>query len=277
MNRPCPIFKPGTAAGFAWTRRLLLLLLSGFLGFLVLATLVSGAAAEDKPLRVFIRAGKKTHGPGEHDYPRFLAEWTRLLTQRGAVADGALNFPDPAQLERADVMILYAPDGGNLAAAERQTLESFTRRGGGLVVLHDGLCGSDPDWFKTIIGGAKQHGVTNWNRAKLELTLTNLDHPVTKGLASFEMDDELFYRLHLMPDLTILATARHQGQAVPQLWCYETKAGAGTVSHRAFVSLQGHYYSTFSTAPYRGILLRGIAWAGRRDPGLLVRPEDLGH
>ena len=33
------------------------------------------SAAE--PLRVFIRAGIKTHGPGQHDHPRFLGEWTK--------------------------------------------------------------------------------------------------------------------------------------------------------------------------------------------------------
>lgn len=241
--------------------------------FAVVTAAASAAFAQDKPLNVFIRAGQKTHGPGEHDYPQFLADWTRLLHQRGAVAEGSLKFPRPEQLERADVMIIFAPDGGTMSLAERKTLESFTQRGGGLVVLHDGMCGDAADWFKTVIGGAKQHGVTNWKHGKLELTLAKLDHPITKGLANFEMDDELFYRLHLMPGLAVLATAVHEGEVVPQLWCYEKRVGAA--SYRAFVSLQGHKYRTFSTTPYRGLLLRGIAWAGGREPDLLTRPEDL--
>ena len=48
--------------------------------FLALTTLA--AAAE--PLRVFIRSGPKSHGPGAHDYPRFLKEWVPLLNARGA-------------------------------------------------------------------------------------------------------------------------------------------------------------------------------------------------
>ncbi len=31
-------------------------------------------SATEPPLRVFIRSGQKTHSPGAHDHPRFLAE-----------------------------------------------------------------------------------------------------------------------------------------------------------------------------------------------------------
>ena len=235
----------------------------------------SATMAEEKPLHIFIRAGRKTHGPGDHDYPRFHEEWTKLLSERGAVASGSLTFPKREQLQGVDVMIIYAPDGGTMNADERKTIDSFTQRGGGLVVLHDGICGNDADWFKTVLGGAKQHGVTNWRHGRLELNLKQLDHPITKGLANLEMDDELFYRLHLMPEITTLATAIHDGKEVPQLWCYERSTDGG--KYRAFVSLQGHKYATFSTTPYRGILLRGIAWAAKRDPETLTRREDFSH
>jgi len=43
----------------------------GLLGFLFLSL---GHASE--PLRVFIRSGPKTHGPGAHDYPSFLKDWS---------------------------------------------------------------------------------------------------------------------------------------------------------------------------------------------------------
>ena len=45
------------------------------------------------PLRVFIRGGVKTHGPNQHDHPRFLGEWAKLLTERGITASGAMEFP----------------------------------------------------------------------------------------------------------------------------------------------------------------------------------------
>ena len=78
---------------------------------LVVVAVASAAApypvSQKEPrLRVFIRASEKTHGPGEHDYPRFLQDWTRLLNERGAVATGAKRFPTREELDRTDVLIL---------------------------------------------------------------------------------------------------------------------------------------------------------------------------
>src|SRR6266487_899614 len=65
------------------------------------AGIISTRAAE--PLRVFIRAGPKTHGPNQHDHPRFLREWTPMLNERGLKADGRRQFPETAQLENTAV------------------------------------------------------------------------------------------------------------------------------------------------------------------------------
>ncbi|MCB1212577.1 MAG: hypothetical protein KDK97_24845, partial [Verrucomicrobiales bacterium] len=66
---------------------------------------VSSAA---EPLRVFIRAGAKSHAPGAHDFPQFLKDWVPMLNERGAKADGALEFPTKEQLDKTDVLILHS-------------------------------------------------------------------------------------------------------------------------------------------------------------------------
>src|SRR5438270_1568753 len=111
-----------------------------FFAFL-LCTAIGISAQSTKPLRLFIRAGVKTHGPGQHDHPRFLSEWRKLLEERGAKADGSLEFPSAAELERSDVLVLYAPEGGTMSSDERDRLDRFLKRGGGLVVIHDAICG----------------------------------------------------------------------------------------------------------------------------------------
>src|SRR5258708_3412890 len=70
-------------------------------------TFTSVTAAAADPLRVFIRSGSKTHGPGAHDYPRFLKEWVTLLNERGAKATGSDTFPTKAQFDATDVLILH--------------------------------------------------------------------------------------------------------------------------------------------------------------------------
>ncbi|MPY88186.1 MAG: hypothetical protein GEU99_09705 [Luteitalea sp.] len=231
-------------------------------------------AAQDEPLSVFIRAGEKTHGPGEHDYPRFLEDWTTLLRERGAEVDGQLRFPTEAELAKADVLIIYKGDGANITPDERPRLDAFLQRGGGLVVLHDGMCGDDATWFAGVAGGAKQHGEKNWWRGVVKMRLEDRAHPILQGTSDFEMDDEMFFLLRKAPDMHVLATAPHPSaqpdeELVPQLWTYE-KTLPGGQPYRAFVSLQGHYHSSFELEPYRLLLLRGIAWAGKRPTDLLT-------
>jgi type 1 glutamine amidotransferase len=242
--------------------------------------LVSPLAAQEKkePLRVFLRVGPKTHNPvgnGQHDYPAFLAEWSKLLLERGVTADGALHFPSAARLAETDVMVIYAGDGGMIGPAEREALEAYRKRGGGLVVLHDGMCSDDAPWFATVVGAAKQHGERNWSRGWLELRVVDHDHPITRGLEDFEMDDEAFYLLRTRPEMHTLLDAPLpvNDEVVPQAWVYESTLPGGQPC-RSFVWMQGHYTARLLEPGPRDLILRGIAWAGKRpvEELLTVRP-----
>ena len=103
---------------------------------ILLAVVLSLVNAQAEPLRVFIRGGKKSHGPEQHEHQRFLEKWTPLLTERGMKVDGALEFPSEAQLAKADVLVMYAQDSGNITMEQRPVLEAFIKRGGGIVVIH---------------------------------------------------------------------------------------------------------------------------------------------
>lgn len=235
--------------------------------------------AQRDPLRVFIRAGEKTHGPAgndEHDYPQFLSGWTKLLTSRGASVQGALRFPTAAELAATDVLVIHTGDGGTCSPAERSLLETYTARGGGLVVLHDGMCSDDAVWFSKMAGAAKQHGERNWSRGVLKMHFVDSTHPVTKGLPDFEFNDEAFFMLRKTPEMHPLAAAPvpDGGEVVPQAWVYE-KTAPGGKPYRSFVSMQAHYYKNFSQPTYQELILRGIAWAGNRDVSLLLRKNGV--
>lgn len=233
------------------------------------------AAADAAPLRVFIRASAKTHGPGAHDYPRFLEDWKKLLNERGAVAEGALRPPTDAELAKTDVLLLYASDGTNIGADDRARLEAFLKRGGGLVSLHDTICGTNTDWFASLAGGAKQHGEMNWKTGPVKLEFKDRSHPIVQGIDDFEMDDELFFRLRMAPGAHVLATAnRTATESVPQLWVMEKTLPEGR-PYRALVSLQGHWNARFSQPEYQRLLLRGISWVGKRPVDSLMKMAAL--
>jgi putative membrane-bound dehydrogenase-like protein len=261
-------------------------------------------AAQPAPLRVFIRSGPKSHGPGAHDHPRFLKEWLPLLNARGARATGREGFPTKAELDDVDVLVLHAQEAGNIPdPADRQHLAEFIARGGGLVVIHAGAVSRDPDWFKGIVGGSWRNGTTRWLEGPMHLYFTDRESPITRDASNWAMDDEIYYDMDLQPDVRVLAAAytpkaagaRNAGaqrradeltgggkrvsvyDIQPQMWTYERTAEGGRVPYRAFVSIPGHLYENFNRVNYRAILLRGIAWAGKRsNADELLKPEELG-
>src|SRR6476619_2527583 len=68
------------------------------------------------PMHVYLRGGLKSHGPGLHDYPQFLADWSKLLTERGAIVDGGFHFPTTAELSGVNVIEMYKGEAGSMIA-----------------------------------------------------------------------------------------------------------------------------------------------------------------
>jgi type 1 glutamine amidotransferase len=246
-------------------------------------------APQGPPLRVFIHAGLKTHAEGQHDYPQFLADWSKLLTNRGAIVDGGLHFPSARELANVDVMVIYKGDAGYLSVEDKATLDNYLRRGGGVVSFHDSLCGPDPEFFSNVVGGAKKHGEVNYTlEADVPYTIVDKEHPITKGMADFSIKDEAFFLMtwSKAPEIHPLATAvmaatpsagTHKGEVVPQLWTYEKTLLPGAQPFRAFVWMQGHNYSNFSTPEIQAMLLRGIAWAGKHPADALATERPRGR
>ena len=78
-------------------------------------------------MHVYIWAGLKSHSEGQHDYPQFLADWSKILTEHGAVVDGALHPPGSGDLEHADVVVIYKGDAGYMSDSQKATLEAFIK------------------------------------------------------------------------------------------------------------------------------------------------------
>jgi len=120
----------------------------------------------------------------------------------------------------------------------------------------------------------------------MSLYFTDLENPITKGVSNFDLDDEIYYDMDIMPEVEVLAAAytpkpkegsAGPGKAVniydiqPQIWTYEI------ANRRAFACIPGHRYESFSHTTLQTILLRGIAWAGKLDDtdALLTEKESI--
>ena len=243
---------------------------------------LSAVAAE--PLRVFIRGGKKSHGPNAHEHEKFLNDWKVLLAGRGMKTDGAMDWPTAEQLKQTDVLVMYAQEGGNATEEQKANVAEFTKRGGGLVVIHTASVSNDPPWWKSVIGGAWVPGKTKFKEGMMDLYYTENQkigggHPITRGASNFRINDEIYYDMDISPDVNVLATSytpygrggKGGGDKVqvfdvqPMMWTYEKTAEGGAKPYRAVVSIPGHLYFTFEKPHFRAVLLRSIAWAGHRE------------
>ena len=232
-------------------------------------------------MHIYLWAGLKSHGPGQHDYPQFLADWSKILTEHGAVVDGALHGPSAAELEHTDVVVIYKGDAGFMSEGEKAALDAYVKRGGGMVSLHDALCGPDPAYFSTVLGGAKKHGEVNYTLdAPVPYTIVDKSDPIMKDMTDVTLWDESFFKMTWAenPAPHLLATAKvagtpsagdHKGEVAPQIWTYEHTVPGGQPA-RAFVWMQGHTYANFANYQIERTLLRGIAWAGKKPVDELV-------
>jgi type 1 glutamine amidotransferase len=265
-----------------------------FAAVAVCELLVAAAVAQEAPLRIYLRGGPKTHGPadnGVHDHPGWLREWSPLLESRGAKVAGGLEFPTAEQLESCDVLVMFHQNAGSIQGEQRASVEQFAKRGGGIVVIHDALVAERAaEWFSTLVGGAWDGRTARYFEGENTYYYVNRDHPITKGAANFKIDDEVYWNLIMQPNANILAAAMEpprrgrRGQPappapainnlIPQIWIYENQL-AGGQPYRAYVNLLGHHYRTFSSPHVRAVMLRGIAWAGKRDADLLTTPEEV--
>lgn len=227
------------------------------------------AAPAETPLHVFLRGGPKTHGPNQHEHERWVAAWKPLLESRGAVVEGATRFPTEAELARTDVLVMYAADGGSIHGDDRARLERYLARGGGIVALHDAVVSDDPQWWSGVLGGAWENGKAKWHEGTTDLYFTDRDHPISAGISNFRFTDELYTDLDMRPEARVLVRGfQSVFDASPQSWVMEKE------KYRSFVAIQGHEWDSFAHPAWRTLVLRGIAWAGKRDAESLTDKEE---
>ncbi|HEY8504182.1 MAG TPA: ThuA domain-containing protein, partial [Gemmataceae bacterium] len=214
--------------------------------------------AKTRPVHVVLVAGKKDHGPGEHDYPAWQRAWKQLLSSaEGVKVTTATDWPGAEDFASADVIVFY--QAGTWDAKRAKDTDAFLARGGGLVYVHYAVDGGrDPEGFADRIGLAWGKGA-RFRHGPLELHFQRgSDHPVARNFDKVRFIDETYWRLTGDPGrITPIASAVEEGEPRPMFWTRQQGKG------RVFVSILGHYAWTFDDPLFRILLLRGMAWAAK--------------
>jgi uncharacterized protein len=233
---------------------------------LVLATTLPVVASEKvRPIRVLIVTGC--------DYPGHLWRETTPVVRETLEKDPRFEvrimedpeFLDSAALANYDVVFLHFMNWERPAPGEkaRANLASFVSGGKGLFLFHF-ACGAFDDWpeFANLAGRIYDKKNTHDPRGPFQVTITDTNHPVTKGMQSFEADDELYVCLTGERKIDVLATARSKvtGKDHPMAFAFEYGKG------RVFHSPLGHDPKAIRIPGVGELIRRGCAWTAGRQP-----------
>jgi type 1 glutamine amidotransferase len=153
-------------------------------------------------------------------------------------------------------------------------LARFAKRGGGLVLVHF-ACGAFEEFkgdYEKLVGrvwfgptppaGEYQHDP----HGRFTVSITNVAHPVTRGLEPFETVDELYTCLTGDTPIVVLAEAvsKRNGKSYPMAFVRDDDR------RRVFHCVLGHDSDALSIEPVAELYRRATAWAA----GLPPTPEN---
>jgi putative heme-binding domain-containing protein len=210
-----------------------------------------------QPLNIVLIASKQDHGPGEHDYPTWQTNWSRLMSKAPKVTvTNAWQWPTSEQFSNAHAFVFYFWNHSWTPERYKQ-IEAFLNRGGALVMLHSAsIADKEPEALADWIGLAFQPVRTKYRHGELDLKVAK-DHPITRGLPPqmHFLDETYWPMIGDTNKVDVLATAEEEGKWWPMIWTMEKGNG------RVFGSILGHYTWTYKDPFFRVMILRGLAWA----------------
>lgn len=154
---------------------------------------------------------------------------------------------------------------GEISGEQTRGLVRAVRAGTGFAGWHGGIVDSfrgDVD-YQFLTGGQFLMHPPGFHDHTVHLRPERADHPVTAGLADFEVHTEQYW-VATDPAIDVLATTtfpaggdHDEPVVMPAVWT--RRQGAG----RVFVSAIGHKADDFDVPEVRALTERGLLWASR--------------
>jgi type 1 glutamine amidotransferase len=158
--------------------------------------------------RVVFLAGPPSHGYGAHEHYAgcvLLAKHLEQAMPNFEVKVYKHEWPaDPKAFEGADCVVMYSDGGGgHPVMSHLKEIDALADKGVGIVCLHYAVeipKGEPGDKFLKWIGGYFE---TDWSVnphwvAKFEKLP---EHPVSRGVKPFEIEDEWYYHMRFRPEM----------------------------------------------------------------------------
>ncbi len=261
--------------------------MKSLLACLCLGLWMSSALADKQILLI---AGSRSHGAGEHEFRAgclLLADCLQKIP--GIHATVASNgWPsDETVFRTADAILFYADGGGGHPAiqpARLKLIDELAAKGVAICTAHYGV---------EVPAGPPGFAMLRWTGGYFEpywsvnptwkATFNTFpQHPITRGVQPFSIDDEWYYHMRFVPEMVgvtpilnvvpPLETVRQPdgthssnpwvrsevSRGIPQtlMWAFERPTGG-----RGFGFTGGHYHQNWGNENFRRLVLNALVWA----------------
>lgn len=246
-----------------------------------------------KPTKIVMIAGRKSHGPGEHEYEKCLkglkAELDKIPDLVLDTEVVTLGWPLKEEtLDDADTIVLFS-DGADhkeedhplLHGSRLKVLEQQMNRGAGLVAIHYTVFVPEATGGKKFLqwiggyfdyqtGEAPNHWYSKIETRDFKVFPASPEHPICKGLTPFDVREEYYFKTRfpenkdgLTPIITFDPEKKDWEKVVG--WALQRPDGG-----RGFGYTGGHFASNWEKPEVRRLLRQAVLWTAKMDgPGLL--------
>jgi type 1 glutamine amidotransferase len=260
-----------------------------------LKKLTSAVSSSTGKKTALLLAGRKSHGFGAHDHLSGCSLLAKLLNESGLPIAAEVHslekdgWPSSDKLAAANTIVIYADGGGGHPFnSHLDELSALTGKGVGIVCIHYGVevpKGPSGEKFLEWTGGyfephwsVNPHWTANYTKFP--------DHPVTRGVKPFKINDEWYYHMRFRENLdgvTPLLTdlpgqetltrpdgphsgnpdvrkAIENGEPQHMAWARERPDGG-----RGFGCSGAHYHWNWGHTEFRKLFLNAIVWTAGLD------------
>ncbi|MHC4570198.1 MAG: ThuA domain-containing protein [Planctomycetota bacterium] len=180
-------------------------------------------------------------------------------------------WPSDEQFESADLIVMFCHGRTRWNEQKIEQIEEYLAAGRGFVVVHSAILTNAElsERLASVIGQTWEDGYTRFRHGRMDLKITETDHPICLGLGqTIQFIDEAYWPFRGDRDkIKVLATSDEtinkgatETKPEPMFWTYQRGKG------RVFGCVLGHYTWTFDDPYFRALLLRGMAWAAGESP-----------
>lgn len=235
-----------------------------FLTLLALTTVMN--LCTSMPLRVLVITGG--HGYNAEEFNSMLSSLGPEITCEIAELPSAFEMFEPENRKKYDVLLFYHM-WQTIDEHQQKIFSECIREGKPVVALHHSICAFD-DWpeYWDIIGGKYFHKPTVYRGKEFpacsyihdltfKVKIAERNHPVTKGINDFEINDETYKGYYVSEDVKPLLTTDEQSSTPVIGWA--KKYGKAKI----VVLQSGHDVPTFQNNNYRQLLKQAVMWVSK--------------